>query len=466
MDYDCTIILSELKYLCNLTLIQNPMTSELPQEKHPVIDKDEATERVEDVLSEQNKGFFSKMSEKASSILNGAYEGLYKIPIVNQFVGKLEIGYNQFWADKHEEKAVALKGEADAYDIRMGGLEDAKRGLLAVVDELKRTGGMTGSEKISLKINDLDRQMADFKTKKEKIQTKLEAKNEKVSGYMRDRDDVANKLIEFYDSKLEPMEKKLEKLDSEKNEHELAVTVTELKHRELEESLSSIEKNKEISERGLKLSGMSDKEIENFAPIKELNIQIREAREKMKKEMEALDERSRAIDKKVADVNAKANPKRDERNEFVRVTQRGRVDTSAPEKVDEIPFEGRTDVDPRTGDPLSREEYVERTRARNIVGLDNAPDSEPESGEVERGELAPLDDFINSWNDLPGDVRDNDLLPKIDPDDFYRTLKRLDGGFKLTSPEFQEVLVGYYRVKMKLTKPVTDAISATFSKLN
>jgi len=39
-------------------------------------------------LNFENQGFFSRMSESARNLASQAYEGLYKIPVMNSVVGK------------------------------------------------------------------------------------------------------------------------------------------------------------------------------------------------------------------------------------------------------------------------------------------------------------------------------------------------------------------------------------------
>ncbi len=57
---------------------------------------------INSFLSNENKSFFEKMSDKGIKIAGRVYKGLYDIPIINRVVGKLEIAYNQFWIDRHQ----------------------------------------------------------------------------------------------------------------------------------------------------------------------------------------------------------------------------------------------------------------------------------------------------------------------------------------------------------------------------
>jgi len=450
--------------------------AEKPVEKPPVLSEsgeksanessEKPAEKVTDILSGGNKSFFSKMSEKASALMEDAYKGLYEIPIVNRLVGKFEIGFNQFWADKHENKAVALKGEIDSFSGKISGLDESKRGLLSVVEDLKRDG-MPGSESILIKLRDLDRQKENYLNKKDKIQSKLEARKGKVEGYMQERDLVANRLVEYYDRELGPMDKQLEKLDMERGELELSVTVTEIRHRQLGETLSSLEQRKDKLEKALKASGMEEKDIKKFGAVEQWNELIYNGRERIRKDKELLAEQRIALDKRVSKAEAKADPYRDEREEFVRVTKRGRIDIKVPPKIEGKPFEGRKDIDQETGTPLPKTEYRETTRARDVIQGETLPAGGfmaegVENAESREDRRPTLENYVTQWNMLPGNIKNLNLLPKIDTVDFFRTIKGITKEFKMSMPEFKKVLAGYYKVKGKLTEPAKAALDRAF----
>ena len=51
-------------------------------------------------------------------------------------VGKLEIAYNQYWIDRHEEKAVEQKGRMDGFDVKIGALDHAKSEIESMIENL------------------------------------------------------------------------------------------------------------------------------------------------------------------------------------------------------------------------------------------------------------------------------------------------------------------------------------------
>ena len=60
---------------------------------------------------EDNKSFFTKMSEPGKKLANKLYEGMYNIPGVDRVVGTLEIAYHQGWQKSYEKKQTELTEE-------------------------------------------------------------------------------------------------------------------------------------------------------------------------------------------------------------------------------------------------------------------------------------------------------------------------------------------------------------------
>ncbi len=430
-------------------------------------------EKTEDVLGSESKNFFGRMSEKARDIANSAYEGLYKIPGVNRVVGKMEIGYKQFWADKHEEKAAQYKAGMDSIDLKLVGLEKSKQAIALAVESLQKQG-MPGSELISLKIKEFDRERDGYLSKKDKLQSRLETRQDKVKMYTNERDVVAGRLIEYYDGKLEPMEKGLELLASRKGEADLDINVTELRHREHAEQLSVLEKTRADVAKSLRDSGMEEKDINNHIAVKEIDSVLKHSREEMKKEMAVLDEKKAKIEKKVAKANERANPYRDRREEFVRVTKDRPIKINTKDRVKGEAFDGKEDVN-----IVNREapvKYKEPVKAREIIppggfmaeGQPSGVEDKAENVDKNIDKRPTLEIFVTGWNMFPKD------FPKVDSIDFLKSVKGLSKDFKLNSDEFKGLLKKYYQIKTPFAQPAResrkkfedkfDAVYATFDK--
>lgn len=96
------------------------------------------------------------------------YEGMYKIPVVNRAVAKMEIAYNQFWIDTKEEKAVELKGKMDSLDLQKNAISQSKK-ILSIMDDFKKNGN-PGFTSLQLKIKDIEKKEEKISNKKDSLQ--------------------------------------------------------------------------------------------------------------------------------------------------------------------------------------------------------------------------------------------------------------------------------------------------------
>jgi chromosome segregation ATPase len=284
------------------------------------VEQTEVSENTASVLSPENKSFFRRMSEGGVKIANQVYEGLYKIPGVNRVIGKIEIAYNQFWIDRHQEKITNLKEKIDSLDLRINALDQSKKEIESVIENLKQQN-VPGVESLQIKLQDIDRQKAALLNEKDKVQSKFEAMDNKLKLYTNERDRVADKLIGRYEEKLNPLEAELERLQTFRDQVDSMVASTEERHKELLAHLAEIEKKKTQIEDALRRTGMSEKKIRKFEAIKKLEEYLLEVQEKMRLEKENLAWRKVEINRRIAEVDAKANPYRDKREEFVRVKE-------------------------------------------------------------------------------------------------------------------------------------------------
>lgn len=416
----------------------------------------ETAETASAFLSEENKSFLGRMSEGGKKIAGQVYEGLYKIPGVNKVVGKLEIAYNQFWIDKHEEKAVDFKNKMDGLDLKAGAFEQSKKEIESVIEDLK-SQNIPGVESLQLKIKVIDQQKINLLNEKDKVQSKFEARENKAKLYTNERDRVADKLIGRYNEKLEPMEKELENLQTCKDQADLIIAVTEVKHKEQIAKLDGIEKRKTQVEEALRRTGMSEKEIGKFEAVKTLAVFLSEGREKIRLEKENLAQRKAKINKKIAKVDAKANPYRDKREEFARVKEGRPLKINVPTRE-------------RGGEFKGTEETTPHTRAENSGGYESSRTYEKESPEAEEKtieedkERLKTQDYISGWNSylqekygkkLPGEL--------IDSKDFLIST-RLSAEHKLDFKDFKNILTKYYKFRKIPADKLNKSIDKFFAE--
>ncbi|MDZ4385290.1 MAG: hypothetical protein U0944_02610 [Candidatus Moranbacteria bacterium] len=362
--------------------------------------------------SAETQNFSSGLPEK-KGIASRLYEGLYKIPGINRIVGKMEIAYNQFWADKNEKKAAQSKGEMDVDDMQIGALDKLRAQIESNIENFKQRK-IPGVETFQLELKKLDQQKTDMLNKKDKKQSEFEARDNKVKSYTNKRDAIADRLIGRYDEKLHPMEKELEQLQTCKDRLDLEIAAMGADHDALLIELTETEKQKMEMEESLRVTRRSPREIKKFVKIFE--DQLTRGREKIRSEREAMARRKDEINNKIAKVDVKANPYRDKREEFARV---------------------------KAGRPLKMEVKT-RERGKVFAG-EEAVSAHTRKESVEDGieEWSDVKVLVSGWNNNMKGKYQSKMV--IDQADFMRVTKlRTD---KLDKRNFKKLLGLYYKLK-------------------
>lgn len=428
-----------------------PRNEILPEDIPPADSALEDSERTAWYLNTDNQHFFEQMPQKARNIANQVYEGLYNIPVVNRVVGKMEIAYNQFWLDRHEEKAIKFKEKTEGLDIRIGSFDQSKAEIESAIIDLQRQN-IPGIESLQVKLRDIETSKLDLLNERDKYQSKFEKKDNKVKLYTNERDRVADKLIDYYGENLEPMEKELENLETCMDRVDLLEAVMVARHREQSAKLTNIEKRKTQIEEALKNTGMSDKEIAKFEAIETLDDLLIEGRADMSNEKENLARRKAEINKRVAKVDANANPYRDKREEFLRIKE------NRPVKIEMAGRKrGRDSNVIETTRGHTRGESEETALEREI----EVPDTETVEISEEMTDQYEITQYVSGWNTLITERYKKEAPKKtIDVKDFLKATG-LREHFKLDSKDFVKIIEKYY----KFRKIPTNTLNADMKAL-
>lgn len=401
------------------------------------------TESMTSRFGAKSREFFEKMTDGGKKIAGKLYEGLNKIPGVNMLVAKMEVAYNQTLLDMHEKKAVKAKGKMDCFDVQCNGLDKNKERMEAAIAKLNQLG-MPGADSLRLQMQKIDQQKTKLLDKKDKHQSKFEARENKTKLYAEKRDVIADKLIGRYDDKLVPMEKELERLHSFRDEVDLEIAGVEVRHKRASEELKVEEDEKNELVNILRETGQ-----EAMIPklIKPLEIKLAKRREEIRLEKEKIQKRKIAIDKKIAKADEKANPHRDKREKFIRVK------ASRP-----------LEMNVETRKKSENRDYSETTKVGANTRAQGESPEEPEEiianpqakVEVEREadrERLDLDTCVLSWNNyLQKKYKKNAASELINLGDFQKTCG-FSGDFKLDLEEFKNLLGKYLkRKKMPMDK--------------
>lgn len=384
-----------------------------------------------------NRNFFEKMSDGGKRVAKQIYEGMYNTPIADRVMGKLETCYQQSRVNRHERKAVALKGKMDSFDIRQGALDQSKQEISSVIDDLKKQG-MPGVESLQLRLREMDSQKRELANKKDKVQSKFESRENKMNMRANKRDLIADKLIGRFNEKLNPLESEIGRLNECKDQLDLTMAVTEARHQNMQERLAKIESNKRRIEDALRMSGSSDRRIKRESAINELDKIIKDGRAKISAERENLERRKNIINGKIAKIDRKANKYRD------RKTRYERLKAGKPLQIN---VETRKREEYQGGDQkIKSHTRTELKEIPEVEGNEAKTDAASEAAEVKEKRYT-IGQYIIGWNrylEVTYAAKARDKY--IDPKDFFKKT-RLTKGFTLDDEHFKRILMAYYKVK-------------------
>jgi len=372
-------------------------------------------------LNSENQSFFNRMSEKEQRVVSRVYEGLYEVPVLNRIIGKMEIAYNQSWADQHQKEALELKSDLDKIDFRIDAFDQSKKEIESVIEDLKKENIPGVTDSLQLKIQNVERKKAKLLNKKDKIQSRIEAKENKMKTYINKRDYVVDKFINRYEGRLEPMEVELEKLQTYKNEVDLLVATTEVRYKE---QLASLENKKARIISALRKTGMSERKIRNFENVKEFNKILKDRRKRAKAAKERLEKRKIKISQKIAKVDAKANSYRDKREKFIRIKNRKPIEFNVKTR---------------------RREEAKDQDQEEVLSHNWGAESASVEKEEEK-EKRTVKEYIEFWNNsVTKDAGGAEKL--IIEIKYFEKTARLSKNFNLSFEDFKKILGKYLKVK-------------------
>ncbi len=381
-----------------------------------------------------------KARESLSKIPGKAAEGIYNLPGVARFLGKMEITYNQFWADKHEEKALGLKDKMDDFDLKSKTLSGAQKDLEDKIENFKKSGFPVGS--LSLNLRDIKRQEEEITKKRNSTQSKFEARDDSRKGYISERDRVADKLINRYEDELKPFEKTIENLKISRDQLDLASTISEIKNEQQEERFKQLEQDIKVTEEALRASGKREWTIGRDKTLKLVRAEVINGRKEIATTKENIAKERFEINRKIAEADEKANPLRDKRGEFIRIKQRRPIDIDVKtrKKEENVSFEEEIK-------DHKREESSENKPEETPEGP--FEDGQEEIEELEIKEVLPLTVLVSIWNNyLKNSSKAERAQTKlIKVEDFQKVQQMFGNNVELSFKDFRKTLESYYKIK-------------------
>ncbi|MFH0755436.1 MAG: hypothetical protein V1910_02100 [bacterium] len=386
-------------------------------------------------LNFENLKIFNNISEEGKGNFNQLYEGLCEIPIIKRIVEKFKITHNQFWADKNEEKTIHLKEEIDVLNLEIETFDNTKKEIKSIIESLKQQN-IPGAEHLLLDIKIIEQKKIQAINKKNKIQSKFEERENKIKLYTNKRDSIADDFIKHYNEKIQLMEKDLGELQIENDKLDLRIAITEVKHEEQIEKLNEIENKKNVLEETLRKI-KTEEEIEKNKTIQVLDNILFQGYEKIKLEQEYLAEEKMKINEKIAILDAKANPYKDKKEEYIMIKEGRPIEIDIEERQEKEEFEEKEKIivherkfsEPiDTGGSSSEEEFIEG--------------KEEEKKEENKKQLETLFYFLNEWNKYIQEKFGKDFNKMIDINIFFGKT-RLRKDYKLKAESFKKIFISY-----------------------
>ena len=389
-----------------------------PPENLPVENVDDAQRDAGSTTQSRGPlvGIFDRISQNIRDTASAVREGLYNTPVVNTIVGKLEIAYNQMFMNGHEQTARGLKGDIDALDAKIRTLEASKEKVRTLAGELSQnldpaltiSGGVENST-VVLKLRDIDEQISQLMLKKGIIQTKFDTYQGKVENYTQKRDAVAHKLIEYFDQRIDPIEQEINSLSDQKKELVLVRTGIEITHRGLLDGIARAETEMQQIMLQRRAQGVSEVEIEKL--LAEKKDFITRSRIQIRKNEQEYTRRIKVIEAKILVAHQRANPYRDNREQFVAITRKR---------------------------PL----YSMSKRTKGVPHGDVQAYTRPEKQEKKD----PLHLMLEGWNGYIQAHEENGLEP-IDPEVLFDVIKVVQSDTPVTWSEFTQIVENYYMIQ-------------------
>ncbi len=407
-------------------------------------------------LSVENQKIFSDMSEKGKAFFGRVYEGLYKTPGINKMVGKMEIAYNQFWIKRNETKAVDLKKKLDSLDSTSKSLDQSKKEIEAIIIDFKQKN-IPGSEALELKIKDIDKEKNNLLYKKNKVQSKLEKKENVSKIYTNRRDAIADKLIEKYQEKIDPIERELKSLKSSKDKIDLTIAVSEMKYKEQEERLNKLEKSRMDVENSLRGLGMPERQIRNFKAVKDIEKSISEIRRNIGVNRNEIFNKKRKIEEKISKADAKGNKVKDQKEAFIKIKEGRPIKINIPKREEKNNFQEREEIDAHIRNKNDIADYY----------ATGTPESQPETSEKKESKdnKKELQYYLAEWNKYLQKKYKKALIPGeiVDLKDFS-TCTGLNSVYSLDFEDFRNILGKYYKFKRVNANKIGEDADDFFSK--
>lgn len=415
----------------------------ITEEEQILIEKSSSKKGVEinllDALTDDSKPLFEKLTDKAKNIAKKTYEKIYSTAGVNRLAGKLETALSQKRVNVYEEKLLTFKNTIDQIDYRINLFNQAEKELIDYKENALKSG-IPGLEGIDNQLKKIREEREKLLNKKDKIASKFEIEKNKRDVYVEKRNIIAQRLIDYYNQKIQPAEQKMEILNQRKNDLENKWKETT---KQYEERILLLEKQKNDLYQILMKIGLSERKINNDSTMKTLEKLINETKKELNSQRIILEKQILEVEKRIEKINNKMRPQTEKRNEFLRIIERTPIDVSINKKEEEKEEKKEEAAKMEKVEEKEKEKVIEMRIEEFLKYWDNylkassRKDFEnyqvPEKQFIEKFNISPkkpmdIKNFTvllkNFYDDYPGDQQDR---VKMLIDDFIIQLPKEKG---------------------------------------
>ena len=405
---------------------ENPINFMAPTGSQPFLYNKEAPVQTDETETIKDQ----KIPWSAKSIMSSLYKGIDSIPVVNRLVAKTGIAYNQFFIDRKEEKSVNLKDKMDTLDLDLKNLSGAKSKIQTVIGNLKDHGEV-GYNSFLLEIKRIEEQERKIANKKDTLQTRIETRENSIKLYVNKRDSIADKMINKYNEKLCPIEENLKNLETEKDILDIYRLGKEAEIEEIQEKTNFLIKQKELVMESLLLRGIPAERANGHKSMKKFNKELSSMKNTISDIKHNLARRETAINDKIEKADKKANPYRDRRNEFIRVTNRKPIKIELNERVNLNENTNREEMVVHTRKDEEEIESKENTSSKIDMGSDySGYENNPKMFEA----ITEFNKYVKSISS------DTSLL--IDEEKIFKIINQET---RVTTNKLKEIILAYYK---------------------
>jgi len=392
-------------------------------------------------VSSENKSLLEKISDGGRKI----FDGLLKIPLVNEVAAKYGMGWEKFWLNRRNDQIKDLGSKAQSFDLQIS-LRNRQVAALKSKNETNFIRSMINGVRVQ---NQMD-EIAKLEGEKDKLMAQIGATEASAKLYAQKRDGVADWLIDFYGEKITPLETKLQAAEEKLKKFDIDNEPEEKRFKEIEVEIVKLEDEKKGYVTELAASGMSqkkiDKEVAFFGEqINELRAQLRERND--------LRQQRAGIEQKIAQAKEKL-AKADKRKEFINAKNSKALIITPTAAA--VLAEARS-VEQSDGQPIGPENEV----AGN--GRVDNPEDVVENivaGKFDIGKtIAGWNEFIAKGFDPNSGFR---VDPKIDLSDLAKKMG-IKENESVDSAGFKKIICEFYEKKYK-GKALNEKISGLWDK--